>query len=97
MHKRDGRRSFEAARQRGESFDVVITDLGMPKMDGRLVAAAIKQVSPATPVLLRTGWGERLMAEEERPAHVDRVLSRPPKLRDLREALAMADSSFDAP
>jgi len=38
-------------------------------------------------VILLTGWGMRLKAEGDIPAHVDSVLSKPPKLRDLREAL----------
>jgi CheY-like chemotaxis protein len=80
--------SFRAAQERHELFDAVITDLGMPYVDGRKVAAAIKGVSPSTPVILLTGWGQRLVSEEDIPPHVDRVLSKPPKLRDLREALA---------
>lgn len=80
--------AFETALREGKAFDVVITDLGMPKMDGRRVAAAVKKISPETPILLLTGWGERLKVEDERPAHVDRVLSKPPKLRELRAALA---------
>jgi hypothetical protein len=39
-------------------------------------------------VLMLTGWGQRLVADGDIPAHVDRVLSKPPKLRELREALA---------
>ena len=35
-----------------------------------------------------TGWGQRLVAEDDMPPHVDRVLSKPPKLRELRAALA---------
>jgi CheY-like chemotaxis protein len=79
---------FNAALERGEPYAVVITDLGMPYVDGRKVAAAIKVTSPATPVILLTGWGQRMMAEEETPANVDRVLAKPPKLREVREALA---------
>jgi CheY-like chemotaxis protein len=71
-----------------EPFGIVITDLGMPYMDGRQVAAGIKAVSPRTPVLLLTGWGQRLQADNDVPAHVDRVLNKPPKLRELRNALA---------
>jgi len=79
---------FRAAAQRGESFAVVITDLGMPYMDGRRVAAAIKAAAPTTPVILLTGWGQRLASEGVLSPHVDRVLSKPPKLRELRVALA---------
>ena len=79
--------AFEEAEARGESFAVVITDLGMPYVDGRTVAAAVKKASPSTPVVLLTGWGQRLLAEHDIPRHVDRLLSKPPKLNDLRMAL----------
>jgi CheY-like chemotaxis protein len=72
----------------GESFAAVITDLGMPYVDGRKVARAVKLAAPFTPVILLTGWGQRLVADGEVPPHVDRVLNKPPKLRDLRTALA---------
>jgi signal transduction histidine kinase/ActR/RegA family two-component response regulator len=80
--------AFRYALVEDKGFDVVITDLGMPKLDGRRVAAAIKEMSPTTPVFLLTGWGERLMAEEAPPPHIDRILSKPPKLRELRAALS---------
>lgn len=79
--------AFMLAQQRSEGFDAVITDLGMPYIDGRRVAMAIKAVAPATPVILLTGWGQRLMADNDVPAHVDRVLNKPPKLDQLRGAL----------
>jgi signal transduction histidine kinase/ActR/RegA family two-component response regulator len=80
--------AFSAAQKKGKPFAVVITDLGMPQVDGRKVAAFIKSVSETTPVVLLTGWGQRLMAEGDVPRDVDQVLAKPPKLRDLREALA---------
>jgi signal transduction histidine kinase/ActR/RegA family two-component response regulator len=84
--------AFAAAEAGGAPFEVVITDLGMPYVDGRTVAAAVKSVRSTVPVLLLTGWGRRLIAEAEVPPHVDRVLSKPPRLRELREALAGARS-----
>jgi len=66
----------------------VITDLGMPYVDGRSVALGVKQASPDTPVILLTGWGERLLAEGEKLPNIDCVLSKPPRLRELRKALA---------
>lgn len=80
--------AFEAARANGEAFELVITDLGMPYVDGRRMAAAVKAASPNTPVILLTGWGQRLIAENQVPPHVDRVLNKPPRLKELRAALA---------
>jgi CheY-like chemotaxis protein/anti-sigma regulatory factor (Ser/Thr protein kinase) len=80
--------AFKAAHDRGELFAAVITDLGMPHVDGRKVAASIKALSPSIPVLLLTGWGQGLLADADLPAHVDVILSKPPKLREIREALA---------
>jgi PAS domain S-box-containing protein len=80
--------SFQKAHSAKEPFSIVITDLGMPHVDGRKVASTIKGISAATPVILLTGWGQRLLADGDIPPHVDRVLSKPPKLRDLRVALA---------
>jgi PAS domain S-box-containing protein len=71
-----------------DPFSLVITDLGMPHVDGRKVAQAVKTASPNLPVILFTGWGQRLIAEGDIPPHVDRVLSKPPKLQDLRLAMA---------
>jgi signal transduction histidine kinase/CheY-like chemotaxis protein/uncharacterized membrane protein affecting hemolysin expression len=83
-----GIEAFTAAHQGAEPFDLVMTDLGMPYVDGRAVAAAVKALSPSTPVVLLTGWGQRLSTEQSIPANVDRLLSKPPKLPDLRRALA---------
>ena len=78
---------FGAAIRDGVPYSLVITDLGMPHVDGRRVAAAVKALSPSTPVILLTGWGHRLLAENDIPPHVDRVLNKPPRLGDLRGAL----------
>jgi CheY-like chemotaxis protein len=80
--------TFRAALAHGTAFSIVITDLGMPYVDGRKVAASVKAASALTPVILLTGWGRRLLAENDIPMHVDRVLSKPPRLGELRAALA---------
>jgi len=80
--------AFHAAQQAGALPTLVITDLGMPHVDGRKLAAAVKAVSPTTPVIMLTGWGHRLVAEGDIPDQVDQLLSKPPKLAELRQALA---------
>lgn len=80
--------AFRTALDQGRPFDAVITDLGMPHMDGRQVTSEIERASPETPVILLTGWGRRMLADGDIPPHVEKVLSKPPTLRALREALA---------
>jgi PAS domain S-box-containing protein len=72
----------------GEPCSLVVTDLGMPHVDGRKVAAAAKSLRQPPPVILLTGWGQRLVEEGDIPPHVDRVLSKPPRLAELRAAFA---------
>jgi CheY-like chemotaxis protein len=71
-----------------EQFDVLITDLGMPGMDGREVARTAKRLSPDTRVLLLTGWADRLRVEGELPAGVDKLLGKPITKAQLQQALA---------
>jgi signal transduction histidine kinase/ActR/RegA family two-component response regulator len=88
--------AFASANGQGQPFDVVMTDLGMPYVDGRAVAAAIKAMSPLTPVLLLTGWGQRLSTEQTVPEYVDRLLSKPPKLAELSATLAELTAETDS-
>jgi CheY-like chemotaxis protein len=80
--------TFEQALRDSLPFEVVITDLGMPYIDGRQVVASVRAASPRTPIILLTGWGQQMDREHEPPPQVDRLLSKPPRLRELRAALA---------
>lgn len=82
-----GLRLFRDAAKNGRPYDVVVTDLGMPHMDGHQLAQRVKRESPATPVILLTGWGRIMQDDNEHPGGVDLVLSKPPRPTDVREAL----------
>ncbi len=82
----NGVTEFRQARMRGEAFDVVITDLGMPQVDGRQVARTIKAESPETPVILLTGWGMMLNSSDAIP-DADELVCKPPRLRELSAAI----------
>jgi signal transduction histidine kinase/ActR/RegA family two-component response regulator len=72
---------------RAHAFDLVITDRAMPGLGGEEVARQAKALLPDMPVIMLTGFGDFMNANDERPPHVDHVLSKPPSLRALREAL----------
>jgi CheY-like chemotaxis protein/anti-sigma regulatory factor (Ser/Thr protein kinase) len=92
VHTADGGQAgidaFDASTDAGRPFPVVITDLGMPHVDGRQVAAAIKRANPETRVVMLTGWGQRMSVADNMPVGVDRLLGKPPNMWQLREALA---------
>jgi signal transduction histidine kinase/CheY-like chemotaxis protein len=79
---------FARAQLGPEPFELVITDLGMPRMDGRAVAAAIKRISFRTPVIMLTGWGQRLLDDPDGATGVDYLIQKPPRLTSLRQALS---------
>ncbi len=64
-------------------IDVVISDLGMPEMNGWQVAEQLKEICskkgiPRKPFILLTGWGGQVEEEELiEKAGVDRVLEKP--------------------
>lgn len=80
--------TFRQAASDGNPFEVVITDLGMPEMDGRQVANMIKTESPTTPVIMLTGWGTMMKEEGDVPTQIDGVLSKPPRVKELGDMLA---------
>jgi signal transduction histidine kinase/CheY-like chemotaxis protein len=79
--------AFRAALKRKTPFDVVVTDLGMPAVDGNVVARTIKSESSTTPVIMLTGWGVFLKNEGDLPSEVDAILSKPPRIKEIRNML----------
>ncbi len=96
-----GLEAFSQARTSDHPFDVVMTDLGMPNVDGRQVADKIKADSPRTPVIMLTGWGNMLAERGEHLPQVDAIVTKPPRVSELLEALtkvtgrtALRETSF---
>jgi signal transduction histidine kinase/ActR/RegA family two-component response regulator len=84
----EGLNLFRGSAERHERFDAVITDLGMPGMDGYSFARQLKSESPSTPVILLTGWGMFLGAEDPVSTTVDLILPKPPAVNQLQCGLS---------
>lgn len=81
------------ARLREESYDLLLTDVVMPVMDGIALALAVSELHPDMPVIMMSGY-----AQERQRAHnlqdlVTDILSKPFTLAELRAAVdrALAD------
>jgi len=73
---------------RNGDYDLVITDLGMPGMDGSEVVRVIKEIDPAFPVALISGWAASEVAERfSGTVRPDWVIAKPATLESLQPAL----------
>jgi two-component system OmpR family response regulator len=68
-----------------QRIDLLLTDLGMPGMNGLALAQRFRLLAPRVPVVLLTGWG--LEADAVRPPNVVSVLGKPVTIKTLNEAL----------
>ena len=80
-----------------EAFDVVFTDLGMPEVNGWDLAAGVKALRPATPVVLVTGWGFQLEGGAAQAHGVDFVVPKPFSLDDVESALRRVGQTLEGP
>jgi CheY-like chemotaxis protein/anti-sigma regulatory factor (Ser/Thr protein kinase) len=79
--------AFKAALEEDCRFQLVITDLGMPHMDGKEIARRIKEISRETPVILLSGWSSFMNLDRELPPHIDCVLAKPATMARLLPAI----------
>ena len=66
-----------------EPYRLVLTDHGMPGMNGLQLLAEIRNRLPELPVLLLTGWGDTLLQTNDVPRPPDAILSKPINRHDL--------------
>lgn len=60
-----------------KTYDLVITDLGMPEMNGWELCRRIKDLKPSLPVVLVTGWGDHIDREKASLHGVDFLIAKP--------------------
>ncbi len=81
----DGAEALEKLR-RGK-YDMVFTDLRMPKMDGLDLLKAIKAEHPGLPVVVVTGYSMADTRDEVLSERADGFLSKPFKVNEIQSLL----------
>ena len=69
------------------AFDLLITDYGMPGMNGVQLAAHVRSIRATQPIILMTGFSESTLASHEKFAGINLVMYKPVPRRDLQRAL----------
>jgi DNA-binding NtrC family response regulator len=81
----DGEAALKALTEK--SFDMVITDLRMPKMGGMDLLRTLKARFPQLPVVVITGFGTDSSRSDAFAAHADGFLPKPFKVEEIKELL----------
>ncbi len=79
--------ALEEFRAHPQRFDLVITDLTMPKMTGDKLALEMKKIRPDVPIIICTGYSYQIPAEKIDGSGVDRVITKPLVIGELAEAI----------
>jgi CheY-like chemotaxis protein len=58
-------------------FDLIITDMNMPKMTGKELAGRLQSVRPDIPIILCTGFSERITQEQAAAMRLDALMTKP--------------------
>lgn len=82
---RDGEEALKILTQ--ESFDMVITDLRMPKMGGMDLLRTLKDKFSHLPVVVITGFGTDSSKSDAFAAQADGFLAKPFKVEEIKELL----------
>jgi two-component system response regulator HydG len=84
----NGKQAIE--KTRGVPFDLVITDLIMPRMDGVELTRRIRALNPGVAVIWMTAYGSQRFAAEAEELAVYRCLDKPLEIQEFRQAVQAA-------
>ena len=73
----DSLEALEIFRENGNKFDVVFTDMNMPKMTGLKLAQEISKVQPDIPIILSTGFSEGITEEGIKRYGINELIMKP--------------------
>lgn len=83
----DGAEALDTLIAEKGHFDLLLTDIRMPLMDGIALALAAKQAFPDLPIMLMTGYAEQRERARSLDAIVSEVMTKPFTIAELRTAV----------
>lgn len=56
----DAEKALAVVRNTGQKIHLMMTDVGLPDMDGKQLAAKVRELRPALPILFASGYAENI-------------------------------------
>jgi PAS domain S-box-containing protein len=79
--------ALEAFKSQSDLFDLVITDMTMPELTGTKLAAKLIEVRPDIPIILCTGFSDKITREEAQAIGIRSLLFKPVDTTNLAETI----------
>jgi CheY-like chemotaxis protein len=86
----DGAEALEALTREGGTFELLLTDIRMPVMDGIALALAAARDHPALTIVLMTGYADQRERAHGLDAMIHDVITKPFSLGTMRTAVSEA-------
>ncbi len=83
-------RALQLIRKNPERFDLLLTDLSMPGLNGLELARNVREIRLDLPILMATGFSEIQQKEKVKQVGISRLLGKPILLTDLAVAVRQA-------
>ncbi|WP_181183684.1 MULTISPECIES: response regulator [unclassified Mesorhizobium] len=90
----DGAQGLEMIRRAAGGYDLVVSDIRMPEMDGIEMATAAARQFPAMRIMLMTGYADQRERAEELNGIILDVVQKPFTLAEIRARVGKALSCF---
>jgi CheY-like chemotaxis protein len=90
MATADGAEALDVLVKSGGQFDLLLTDIKMPVMDGIALALAVARDYPNLPIVLMTGYADQRERASGLDALVQSIIAKPFTLAEIRFAVAAA-------
>ncbi|MBZ9843685.1 response regulator [Mesorhizobium sp. CA5] len=90
----DGAQGLDMIRQARGGFDLVVSDIRMPEMDGIEMATAASREFPTMRIMLMTGYADQRERADELNGIILDVVQKPFTLAEIRGRVGKALSCF---
>ena len=75
--------AIEAFRSNSQKYDLIISDITMPRMTGDELAQQVKAIRPEIPIILCSGFSNRIHEQTMQSIGINLILMKPVSYADL--------------
>ena len=83
----NGREALDLYQHNASDISLVLTDIGMPIMDGYTLFRELKKLTPELPIIISSGFGDTVVTTRIPIAEIAGLVSKPYRFDQLREVL----------